>query len=52
MKDMLSDTMIKQEVEREKECFMKTVDVKVLDNTKNAERFSAIIDSRRGIVIK
>ena len=52
MKELSKDTMIERELEREKEDFLKSVDVKVLDNTNNTSLFNAIIDSRRGIVIK
>ena len=34
------------------EMFKKSVDVQILDNTNNIDTFNAIIDSRRGIVIK
>lgn len=56
MKNTSNDTKTNLEIDREmekvREEFLKTVDVKVLDNTQNTESFSAIIDSRRGIVIK
>lgn len=43
---------IEQEIQRVREEFLKTVDVKVLDNTDNASSFSAIISSRGPIIIK
>lgn len=50
MKDTSNATMT--EMEKEREEFLKSIDVKVLDNADNAESFNAIIDSRRGIIIK
>jgi hypothetical protein len=50
--DIMTDIAIAKGLYQEREEFLKSVDVKILDSTDGSSRFNAIIDSRRGIVIK
>jgi hypothetical protein len=48
----MENTTIQQEMERVRQEFLQSVDVKVLDSTDGTSSFSAIISSRGPITIK
>lgn len=50
--DSINYKEIEQEMQKTREEFLKTVNVKILDNIDVVSSFSAIVDSRGPIVIK
>lgn len=52
MEKLSKNTTINAEMEREREEFLSSIDVRILESADDAKSFNAIIDPRRGIVIR